>query len=640
MANPIFCTFVTSHYLFMGNKKTKIKASVPAPIKVISEPKSKNELIYLLPLLVFSFFIFSSALKCDFVNWDDDRNVYENPLVVEPNLKAIFSQNVIGNYNPLSILSFGIEHHFYGMNASNMHLVNILLHLVCIFFVFKIFRALQLQLWIALIATAFFAFHPLRVESVAWITERKDVLYGAFFCPALYLYIINLDHPKTSRKIWIFLLFVIGLFAKIQMVALPLSMLAIDYFKGREIQFKLITEKWLLFLAAFLFGCLGIYYLKQQGSLETNDVVHSGIQRIFIGSYSFITYCIKWLAPYRMSPLYPYPEKLTIWHYLSLPAAIALFAGIYYAYKRNLKALVFGFSFFFLNIVFLLQIIGAGQGYLADRFTYIAYIGLFFIFAYYLQQFINKKPTLATNVYSVVGIYLLFFAYLSYNQTKIWKNSNTLWTHVLQYYTNSSLPYNNRANYLRDYKQYDLALQDYNNAIKYKAGHATFNSRARLFFNKNEDEKAILDYDQAIKMSPQAEYFVNRGAAKAKLGRLEEALTDFNKGIEINKNWKFGYLNRSIIYNQLGQFDRSLADIDMYLKFDPKNGDIWYEGGRCLRALNQPNKAIEYYSNAIRLKPKMGLFYAERGRTYQILGNQAAANQDLQQASKLGEKLQ
>ncbi len=621
----------------MGQKKTKSKTTNPEPKISLKSEKTGNELLYILVLLAFSFLIFSPSLKNEFVNWDDDRNVYENQLVKEPNLKAIFSQNVIGNYNPLSILSFAIEHHFFGMDPKMMHLTNIILHLICIFFVFKIFRLLTIDLPFALFGAALFAIHPLRVESVSWITERKDVLYGMFFCWALFLYIKNLDQYKKSRSFWIFILFCVGLFAKIQMVALPLTMLVVDYYKNRPVNFKLILEKSHYFLAAFIIGCLGIYMLSQQGSLDTNDGAQTGANRIFIGSYSLLTYCIKWLVPYMMSPLYPYPEKLTVWHYISLPVALALLYGIYLAYKKDYKPLVFGFLFFFVNIVFLLQILGAGQGYLADRFTYIAYIGLFFISAYYTKIFAEKIDK-RNLVFSVGTIYLLLLSYQCYSQTKIWKNSGTLWTHVLKYYQNTSLPYNNRANYYRDKKQFDIALSDYNNAIKYKAGHSTYNSRAKLFFNKNEDAKAILDYDKAISLSPQAEYYVNRGAAKAKLGRMDEALADFNKGLEIDKNWRVGYLNRSIIYNQAGQFDLSLKDIDTYLRFDPNNADLWYEGGRCHRALNNPSKAIEYYSKAIRLKPNYGLFHLERGRTYEILGQTSAANQDFQTARSLGEK--
>lgn len=633
----------------MGQKKSKskgqdqtIQTNTPKPTNKQINSATSSELKYIVYILLATFIVFFPSLKNDYVNWDDDRNVFENNDIKELNaksIKTIFTTDVIGNYNPLPIFTFAVEHHFFGMNPKVMHTTNLILHLFCTAMVYLIFRRLGLSILFAFIGGLLFGIHPLRVESVAWITERKDVLYASFFLPALWLYIKNLDEYKFSRSVWIFILFAIGLFAKIQMVALPLSFIAVDYYKSGELNLKMFTGKWLYFIAAFAFGLLGIHFLQTEGSLD-GQVDYGLIQRLFIGSYSFIVYLIKWLVPYRMLPLYPYDPKLSPMHYVSMPIAIAIGIAAIYAFKKGYKALVFGFFFFFFNIVFLLQILGAGQGYLADRFTYIAYFGLFFIFCYYLQEWYTNNQSQQTLVMSSLGIYLLFFAYLSFKQCHYWQNSDTLWSREIEFYDNTPLPYNNRANYYRDKGQLELALKDYNRAIELKAGHSTYNSRARLFFNKNEDARAIEDYNKAISLMPKAEYYVNRGAAYAKLGQMDKALEDLNKGLEIDPNWKVGYLNRSILWNNAGKFDLALKDIDAYLRLEPKNAELWYEGGRCLRAMNNPNKAIEYYSNAIRINPKFGLFYLERGRTYQTLGNAAAANADLSTARQMGEKVE
>lgn len=620
-----------------SKKKNKQPQPLPEKSELRSVPGSKS-MVYLMGLLVMCFVIFSPSLKNDFVNWDDDRNVYENALVRNMDVKEIFSQNVIGNYNPLSILSFAIEHKFFGMDPQMMHLTNIVLHLLCCFLMFKLFVALGLELKLSLLATALFALHPMKVESVSWITERKDVLYGVFFCAALLFYLKQLEKRSLGKEILLLLCFILGLFSKIQMVSLPLTMLAIDYWKDRPMNWTRIWEKSHYFILALIFGLIGISFLNEQGSLETNDSVHTGLTRLFIGSYSFIIYLVKAVVPYELSPLYPYPEELSIWHYLSMPVALLVLFGMYKAYKANNRSLVFGFLFFLVNIVFLLQILGAGQGYLADRFTYIAYAGLVFAAVYAIQSLQKNKPLLSQNLFYAGCAVVMVFSFISYQQTKVWKNSETLWSHVLKYYKNTSLPYNNRANYRRDNKQYDRALEDYNNAIKYKAGHATYNSRAKLFFQINQDDKAILDYDKAISLFPKAEYYINRGAAKAKLGRIDESLSDLNKGLELDPSWKTGYLNRSIIYNQRGQYDKAFDDIDRYLKFDPYNADLWYEGARCLRAINNLPKAVDYYSRAIQLKSNLGLFYLERGRTYQLLNQQSLADQDFMKARQLGEK--
>ena len=619
----------------LKSSKSTLKNETPS----IVPQKPSNNLIYIILLTSFTFLIYSSCLKNDFVNWDDDRNVYENPFVTKlttKNIKAIFTTDVIGNYNPLPILSFAIENHFFGMDPKVMHLTNILLHLICTILVFFIFKRLKLSINVAFIGALLFAIHPLKVESVAWITERKDVLFGCFFLGALLLYIKNLEHYSKSRSVWIFVLFIIGLFAKIQMVALPLSFIAVDYWYNKEMNFKVIIQKWPYFLGSLTFGLLGIYMLQGQGSLETNTNFNF-LERLFIGAYSLLVYIVKFVVPYKMLPLYAYSPTLDWMHYISMPRVISLFIGLFILYKKDKRAVIFGFAFFFFNIVFLLQILGAGQGYLADRFTYIAYLGLIFIVCYYLDQYLKNNAASSTLMYSISGIYIILLSFLSYKQIGYWKNSGTLWSRVLEFQNNTSLPYNNRANYLRDLKLYDQALLDYNRAIELKAGHATYNSRARLFFNKNENQKAIDDYNIAINLQPnKAEYYVNRGAAKARLGILDEAIKDFDKGLSIDPTWKVGYLNRSIIYNQAGNFQKALEDIDQYLKFEPNNSDIWYEGGRCLRALNDLNKAITYYSNAIKINPK-GLYYLERGKTYKILGQEAQAQSDINKARSLGE---
>lgn len=626
------------------NKTNKVPESTKAsssgkPVSDATSPEGPSWLLW--AVLAISFLVFTPSLKNGFVNWDDDRNVYENPLIQNQKEilhREIFTTPVIGNYNPLSNWTLAVEHHFAGMNPKVMHWTNLILHLICVYFSFKIFRVLGLKPWFAAFAALLFGIHPMRVESVAWITERKDVLFASFFLPAFYVYLKAPDRPGFKTMLIAFSLFAIGLFAKIQMVSLPLAMLVADYWKGRPLQLRLIIEKWAFFLGSLAFGLLGIYMLQQEGSLAANQT-HAGIQRIFIGSYSFITYLIKWLIPYMTLPLYPYPEKLTLWHYLSLPAACGILFLMYLAWRRNLKPLVFGFAFFLVNVFFLLQILGAGQGYLADRFTYVAYLGLFFVSGHYLQAIIHTRyykllPAIAAS-------YLLVLAGLSYRQCKYWKDSGTLWSRVIEFYDNTPLPFNNRANYYRDLKLFDKALEDYSKAISLNAGHATFNSRAKLYFNRNEDYKAIEDYNVAIQKSPNtAEYYTNRGAAFAKTGQYDKALADLDQAIRLDPNWKVAYLNRSILHNVKGDFARALADIDSYLKLEPGNADLWYEGARCLRALNNLPKSIEYFNTALRYNPKLGQAYLERGRTLRAMGQEDKALQDLNMAASLGINIQ
>jgi tetratricopeptide (TPR) repeat protein len=602
-----------------------------------------------------TFLCFTSAINNEFVNWDDDRNFYENPLVQNinkdnfwQNTKEIFNSGVIGNYNPLTIWTFAIEKVQFGFDKpSSWHLNNIFLHLICVLLAYRIVLLLGIGWRGALFVALLFGIHPMRVESVAWVTERKDVLFGAFYLGALLQYIKYKKDAKTIRWVWMILLFTLSLFSKIQAVSLPLSMMAVDYFLDKKWAFKSMINKIPFFALSLGFGIYGIQKLKEFGSLATvtDTTDFNFIQRLFVGAYSFVIYLVKLVFPYELSPLYPYPNYFPWYFYPSMLIAPIVLYVLYSAYKKEQKALFFGLSFFIVNIVFLLQILGAGQGFLADRFTYIAYLGLFFIAGYYLDQWMTQKPEKSSMALSMVVIFITVFAFMTYNQNKIWQNSGTLWTHVLKYYKNTTLPYGNRANYYRDKKMYKEALADYNATIAMKDEQPqAYNSRARLYFDLAKGKDTLLlalnDYNKAIQYDPKdGEFRVNRGATYARLGDIQNAITDMTEGLKLKPDHAVGYMNRSIMYHNLGKVDLALADIESYLKLVPYNGDLWYEKGRALRLLNRVEESIVAYTEALKQNSNnKPMFYYERSRTYMSLNKINEAKADLQQAINLGFK--
>ena len=642
--------------------KRKGQSNIPQLEKKIIQstksdyPTSVSSYLKWLPgiiAVIVTFIVFTTAIKNDFVNWDDDRNFYENPLVQNiskdnfwKNTKEIFSSGVIGNYNPLTIWTFAIENRFIGLeNPSRWHLHNIFLHLLCVFLSYRIALLLGLSWRGAIFLALLFGIHPMRVESVAWVTERKDVLFGAFYLGALLQYVKYKDDQKNIRWLWMTSLFVLSLFSKIQAVSLPLSMMAVDYFMDKKWEIKTVINKIPFFILSLIFGIVGVVMLKDFGSLASaEDTINwNFFQRLFLGAFSFIIYLIKLIVPFRMSPLYPYPSSFPWYFYPSMLIAPIVIYTLYISYKKEYKALFFGLAFFIVNIIFLLQILGAGQGYLADRFTYIAYFGLFFVIAYYVEKYLISNPNHVTAVVGSLGVYLVFFAAMTFQQNKIWKNSATLWTHVLKYYQQTTLPYGNRANYYRDNKMYTEALADYNKTISMKdAQPQAYNSRARLFFDlaKGRDTLllALADYNKAISYdSTDGEFLVNRGATYARLGDVEKAIENFNQGLKLKPDHAVGYLNRSIMYNATGKIDLAHEDITSYLKLNPYNPDLWYEKGRALRLLERPKEAIQAYDEAIKLKSNnKGLYHYERSRTYAGLNMMNEAKADLQAAIQLG----
>ena len=604
---------------------------------------------YLLPIALLTFTVFSPSLENGFVNWDDDRNFFENKNVMDvraenigTQLGKIFSSGVIGNYNPLPIATFAFEKLFFGFeNPMPWHLNNILLHILCALLLFRLMKLLKLSNLAALGITLLFAVHPLRVESVAWITERKDVLFGAFYLGALINY-VKYHQSKKQKKylIWVFVLFSLSLISKIQAVTLPLSMLAIDYWRNRKIGWSLIIEKIPYFAMSLAIGIIGILVLKDQGSLESN-ATYSLFQRFFIGSYSYLIYLVKSIVPYETLPLYPYPETMPWYMYASMALVPVYFYGFYYAWKKRYKAVVFGLAFFTFNIFFLLQILGAGQGFLADRFTYIAFIGLFFITAYYFDQVSIKFPKYRNIFLGFGAAIILGYSFLSFQQNKIWKDSDTLWSHVLKYHRNITVAWNNRANFYRDQGEIPKALNDYSEVIRLapeKSG--AYNSRGKLYFNSSNRRDwplAQSDYKKALSIEPHnAEYMTNLGAIHAKMGDQTNALRYFSNAITTNPDHAVAYLNRSIMYQQLNRAADALSDIQVYLRFNPYQSDIWYESGRLKRILRRPSESLGDFNKAIQYNANKGIYYYERSKAYYDLGNINNARTDMQNARQLG----
>lgn len=636
----------------MAKSKQSNKQPVPkqkAPTK--NKFGSYTQLIALALVIGITILCFKNSLNNQWVNWDDDKNFVENPNVMNMQAstfwhytKEIFQSNVIGGYTPLTTLSFGIEKMLWGMENGSWyywHWDNLILHLLCVFFVYLLGRQLGLKIWTSAVLALLFGIHPMRVESVAWLTERKDVLFGVFYLAALYFYIRGKSKSGNWANIWIILpLFLLSGLSKIQAVSLPLSMLAVDYLLDKRLSWKTLLSKIPYFAMSLFIGLLGVFLLQSEGTLGATGVHYSFFQRIFIGSYSYLVYLVKFIYPYELVPLYPYPPQFKTIFYLSMLPIVGLIAAVFWLHKKQYKIWVFGVLFFTFNIMFLLQIVGAGQGFIADRFTYIAYFGLFFIVAYCLNKLDVKKMS-SKIIIAVLALYLGFLGYLTSEQCKVWTNSYSMWTHVIKYYPNTKVPWGNRANWLRDNNYKVQALQDYNKRISLGQDEAEpFNSRGRLFFNSSHPDTLRLakaDYQKAIELAEQnpkkykdksSEYYVNLGSTLARLKDYRAAIQAFNRAEQLDANNKQVFFNRSITHHFLGDYNKELKDIESYLKYDPYHAGLLVNRGTCKRLLGDFVGAEQAYNYAEKYTQIPNL-YVERARNYLNLNQPAKAMQDV-----------
>ncbi len=623
--------------------------------------------------LALTFFAFLPTFQNDFVDWDDPVNITENADLNRfdgSHIQAIFTHTIIGNYNPLPIFTFAIEKAIFGAGhlAEVIHTDNLILHLICVFLVYRLSILMGASRWAAFLIALFFGVHPMRVESVAWATERKDVLMGVFYLTALILYVRYLKEPERNRRLfyWIIPVFLLALLAKVQSVALPLSMLALDYYFNRPLKWNLVWEKLVFFLGSLFFGAMGVYFLKQANSINDN-ITHYGLfDRALIASHSFAVYCVKLIFPYMNSALYTYPAEVGgPEFYLSVVWLLGTLYFIWYGYRRGWNAIVFGLAFFLVNFIFVSQLVGAGQGYLADRFTYIPYFGFFFLVVITLDRWaarrFGKEPQpvksalkkgnlnvaqTSTNSGRLwmnlgLGVFAALFMGMTYRQTETWQNGGTLWTHALEYQPNqqTSLPYANRGIYYRDQKQLAEAKRDFLKAISFKSGAGPYNSLGKLYFDQKPPvlDSAIYYYTLGIaKDSTISETWTNLGSAYGMSGAMDKAVENLDKALHLDSLNQNALMNRSLAYQNLKKFDLALKDDDLFLRLNRDNPDMWFDRALVKRNLNLNKEALPDFDEAVRLKPEQPVYLLERAKCYFALGDKTQAKTDAQGAVAKG----
>ena len=476
-------------------------------------------------IVVITAIAYIPSLKGTFMDtWDDSYYITNNPIIRELNIhsvKAMFTTPVNSSYVPLPLLTFAVEYKLFGYNPLPFHITNLILHLLCTLLVFRLFRLLKLNIFYAALAALLSGVHPMRVESVAWITERKDMLYSLFFLGAMIMYIKFLTQKERRSVIFILslLLFIFSLLSKIQAVTLPLCLLVLDYYFERPFRIRLIIEKLPFFILSLVCGTIGLIVLSKGGALKPNEVLSLG-DRTFYGLYALSIYIVKFVAPFYQCASYSYPvmpgQSLPLVYYLN-PVILILLAFLVFRTIRYTRIIVTGTLFFLFTIIFMLQILSAGTAYLADRFSYIPYIGLFFIAGWCIQQIIKTKKN-KTVVLPVLFMIIVLFSILTFNRCKIWENGETLWTDVINKNPGLFPPYMNRGSY------YELI---------------------------NQPEKALKDYDAASKLNPkEITCYLSRGSLKIEMKDYKGAESDYYKAIALDPKNAEAYQNLGLVYYQ------------------------------------------------------------------------------------------
>lgn len=596
-----------------SGKKKNTPASIQTPLQLPVKVPYYEDPRFLAGLIsVLTCIAFFPSLKNDFMQtWDDNAYVTMNAYIRAINLHSIrlmFTKQVMGTYVPLPLLTYALDYKIYGLNPLGYHLTNLVLHLICTFFVFKLLRLLNINILFAALGALLFGIQPMRVESVAWISERKDVLYTVFYLAALITHVRFIQSGQQRAKYYrlTLLFFFLALLSKIEAVTLPLSLLLLDYFMERPLRIRLLVEKIPHFLLSLLFGIFGILILYKVGLLSVNREL-AFTDRLFYGVFSLNAYIFKFFFPYVLSAIYPYPvasgHVLPLFYYLNPLLTLGL-AFLIYKFARNKRAIVFGALFFFVNVVFMLQILAAGNAFLADRYTYVAYIGIIFIVVWGLEQLSLRKKPWRLPIALGVTAYIIVFMVQTYNRCEVWENGETLWTDIITKYPGQVVAaYTNRAITYSDKQEFDRAIPDFTEAIAINPRYpVSYANRGMVYGNMGQVENAIADFTKAIALDPAYKMALhNRGVAYGNLGEYGKAVSDLSRAIRIDPHYISAYNNLSIIYCQKNQIDSAisvcLAGLDVISESDVLHGNL----GNCYLEKEDTEKALAQYTQCLEI---------------------------------------
>lgn len=657
----------------------------------VQQRKYRNVLSFII-IFFITIIAYFPVFQNEFINWQDPAYITENPVIQElsgKNIGKMFSEFYAGNYQPITLFSLAIDYKVAGLLLPSLYFtMNLLLHIANTMFVFvlcslflqlvkttvKIQLSLHKEQLISLFTAGLFGVHTLHVESVAWASQREDLLYGLFFILSLIFYVkylIGLQENTKGQKYFIFSLvfFVLSCLSKAMAVSLSVTLFLLDYAASRKILSpKVLLEKAPFIVIALIFGAVAILAQKSNNALNPLDLAY--YNQIPLAFYGLSVYILKAILPLNLSAFYPYPldalGSLPFVYWLFLLIIPVFFFAFRYLIKKENKLLVLGLGFFIVNIFSVLQFIPVGEAIVADRYTYIALIGLFFMLAIVFNKLIEQKKKLKIIVYGFSIIYVFLLLILTHNRTKVWENSLSVWNDILEKNPHTPFALNNRASIKFKAKEYEAAINDlekvieivpqhyqaitrcglakersgnqkealenYNQALKINSNYVeAYLNRSTLLFKMKKYEKSLEDCNKAIELSPSVKSYTNRGLIKYQMKNVEGALSDMKKATEIDPENPESYFSRGSINLYSQKYVDAEADFTKVIKLDKSRTTAFFNRGIARYQQKKYNEAIEDFSIVIRRHPAPKALYY-RGISYQHINEKEKACQDLNRA--------
>jgi tetratricopeptide (TPR) repeat protein len=547
----------------------------------------------------------------EFVKYDDDTYLIKNTNIQSGlNFKSFrwaFTAGYESNWHPVTWLSHMLDYQLFGKWAGGHHLTNVLFHILNTIILFYVLMRLTGSIWPSAFVAAVFALHPLHVESVAWVAERKDVLSTLFWLLTMWAYVRYVENPGFRWYLAAIILFVLGLMSKPMLVTVPFVLLLLDYWPlQRKISYRLLTEKIPFFICAAISGVVTFLVQKSSGSMA--DIKVFGLTtRINNAIVSYVMYITKMFWPSRLAVLYLHPgDGLPMTMVFACGFLLMLISICFIIWARRHKFLIAGWLWYLGTLVPVIGLIQVGEQAMADRYSYMTLTGLLIIIAWSAKEFAPKWHHRNTILALLAVIISAALALTSSQQLKCWKNSLTLFEYALRVDKDNYIMRSNYATYLGEIGRLDEAIEQFNELLKTKSDLPEIqnNFGNALLKSGGNIQQAIEHFRLAIKYKPDfPPAYLNLANALKKQGRLEEAVSYYKQALELKPDLVDAYMNLAIALKELKRFDEAIECCNKVLEFKPDNIIAHGYLGVVLAAVNKNDEAIREIRFVLNARP-------------------------------------
>ena len=571
---------------------------------------SRKDGIVATGLVLLTLALFAPAARHAFLNYDDPEYVVENRHVSEgvtrDGIAWAFTHAHSANWHPVTWLSHMLDCELFGLRPAGHHLTSVVLHAVAAGAAFAVFRVMTGALWPSAFLAALFALHPLRVESVAWVAERKDVLSGLCWMLALGAYVAWVRRPTPRRYAVLLLAFACGLLAKPMVVTLPFVLLLLDWWPLRRAptmpRGRLLVEKIPLFVLAAAASVVTFVVQQQAGAVA--PLAHVGFgARLANAVVSYALYVWKTVWPTRLAVFYPYVDPLPGWQVAVAGALLVAVSVLTIREARRWPYLVVGWLWFVGTLVPVIQLVRAGDQAMADRFTYLPSLGLFVIAAFGAADVVRalRVPApLATA--AAVGV-LVACAAATTVQLRHWRNDFTLFEHALAVTTDNYVAHTNLGEALLGAGRDAEAATHFAEALRLRPGWAKAHvNYGKMLAERGEHDAAAAEYAAALEVDPRlAMAHYNWGVLLAETGHVDEAIGHYREALARDPEYAKAYTNLGWALARQGRLEEAVSAYREALRLRPGLATAHNNLAVALEDLGRTDDAIAHYREAVRL---------------------------------------